>query len=178
MKRVFLQASSSSTDRVLVGRIGRPHGLAGYVVVHPETDNPDRFRAGSTVFDASATPFVVERVQPHAGGFLVRFAGLADRTAAEQVTGTELFISDDERRPLDEGEYWPDELIGLDVRSHDGRSLGVVVGVIEGAAQVRLDVEGNLGRFEVPFVAALVPNVELEAGVITLADVPGLVPGD
>ena len=130
------------------------------------------------MFDSSGKAFEVERVQAHPGGYLVRFAGMEDRTGAEAVTGTELFIANDQRRPLDDGEYWPDELIGLTVRSHDGRLVGVVIGVVEGAAQVRLDIEGDAGRFEVPFVAALVPEVDTSAGVIVLADVPGLVPGD
>lgn len=178
MKRVSLQASNSSTDRVLVGRIGRPHGLDGYVVLHPETDNPDRFRPGATVQDASGAPFEVERVRPRGEGLLVRFSGVEDRTAAERIVGTELFIPGGERRALDDGEYWPDELIGLAVRTHDGRHVGVVASVIEGAAQYRLAVDGGSGTFEVPFVAELVPDVDRAAGVITLADIPGLVPDE
>lgn len=178
MKRVSLQASSSSTDRVLIGRIGRPHGLGGFVTVRPDTDNPDRFRAGSTAYAADGTPFVVERVQPQGQGLLVRFAGVEDRTGAEQIVGTELFIEVEQRRPLDDGEYWPDELIGLVVRSYEGQEIGVVTNVIEGAAQYRLSIDGSVGQFEVPFVAALVPEVDRAAGVITLADVPGLIPGE
>lgn len=178
MKRVSLQASNSSTDRVLVGRIGRPHGLDGYVVLHPETDNPDRFSPGSTVLDASGALYQVERVRPRGEGFLVRFSGVEDRTAAERIVGTELYISGEERRALDDGEYWPDELIGLVVHSHDGREVGVVGSVIEGAAQYRLAVEGDRGTFEVPFVVDLVPTVDRAEGMITLADIPGLIPDE
>lgn len=178
MKRVSLQASNSSTDRVLVGRIGRPHGLDGYVVLHPETDNPDRFRPGATVQDASGAPFEVERIRPRGEGFLVRFSGVQDRTAAEQIVGTELFISGDERRELDDEEYWPDELVGLAVRSHDDRDVGIVTSVIEGAAQFRLAVDGGRGTFEVPFVAELVPTVDRVERFIILADIPGLVPDE
>lgn len=178
MKRVSLQASNSSTDRVLVGRIGRPHGLDGYVVLHPETDNPDRFRPGANMYDADGAPFEVERVQPRGERFLVRFAGVQDRTAAEKIVGTELFIPSDERRELDEGEYWPDELVGLAVRSHDGRDVGVVASVIEGAAQYRLAVDGVAGRFEVPFVTELVPTIDRVERVVILADIPGLVPDE
>lgn len=161
---------------MLVGRIGRAHGLGGHVVVHPETDNPARFVRGARLFDADGSVLEVERSQDRQGSLLVRFVGVADRTAAEALTGTALYIDPVDRRPLEPDEYWPDDLVGLSVHTHDGSSVGTVVGVVEGAAQFRLDIQGATVRFEVPFVAALVPEVDLEGGLIVLADVPGLVP--
>lgn len=163
---------------MLVGRIGRPHGLQGYVAVHPDTDNPDRFAPGSGVTSGSGRSLTVERSQWRADSLLVRFTEVQDRTAAEALTGEFLFIEEAERRRLADDEYWPDDLIGLEVESAGGDVAGTVEDVIEGSAQYRLVVRGEVGVFEVPFVAALVPDVDLERRRIVLADIPGLIPED
>ncbi|MEX1271460.1 MAG: ribosome maturation factor RimM, partial [Acidimicrobiia bacterium] len=98
---------------MLVGRIGRPHGLHGYVTVHPETDNPDRFAPGSPVLTDSGDTLTVQKSQERGNKLLVRFEEVGDRTAAEALTGTQLFIDEAERRPLADNEYWPDDLVGL-----------------------------------------------------------------
>jgi 16S rRNA processing protein RimM len=87
-----------------------------------------------------------------------------------------LFIDASERRPLGEDEYWPDDLIGLAAVSTSGSELGQVDSVIEGAAQFRLVIRGAAGQFEVPFVAELVPEIDLAAGTIVITELPGLVP--
>ena len=163
---------------MLVGRIGRPHGLHGYVTVHPETDNPDRFAPGRPVLTESGVTLTVQKSQVRGSQLLVRFEEVADRTAAEALTGTQLFIDASERRPLDEDEYWPDDLVGLSAVSVAGVTLGRVESVIEGAAQFRLVISGSESRFEVPFVSELVPEINLATGTIVIADLPGLVPGD
>lgn len=118
----------------------------------------------------------VERSQTRQNGLLVRFAGVTDRTAAEHLSGSALYIDPDQRRPLEPDEYWPDELVGMRVVSVGGDQLGTVQSVIEGSAQYRLVVHGDRGGFEVPFVSALVPEVDPEAGCIVVADIPGLLP--
>ncbi|MEX1006100.1 MAG: ribosome maturation factor RimM [Acidimicrobiia bacterium] len=163
---------------MLVGRIGRPHGLHGYVTVHPETDNPDRFAPGSPVLTDSGDTLTVQKSQERGNKLLVRFEEVGDRTAAEALTGTQLFIDEAERRPLADNEYWPDDLVGLAAVSNAGVALGRVESVIEGAAQFRLVIRGSEGQFEVPFVAELVPEVDLASGTIVIADLPGLVPWD
>lgn len=146
------------------------------MLVHPETDYPDRFAAGSELSTEAGHSLVVERSQPSRDSFLVRFVGVTDRTGAERLTGEFLFIDPAERRDLDPDEFWPDELVGLSARSENGDLLGEVVDVIEGPAQFRLVIQSPSGTFEVPFVAALVPQVDLEAGSLVLADIPGLIP--
>jgi len=118
----------------------------------------------------------VERSQDRNGSLLVRFTTVADRTAAEALTGVQLFVDAADRRPLEHDEFWPDDLVGLVVQAADRSAVGVVESVIEGAAQYRLVVRGPAGTFEVPFVAALVPEVDLERKILVIADVPGLVP--
>jgi 16S rRNA processing protein RimM len=146
------------------------------VLVHPETDYPDRFAAGSELSTEAGRSLIVERSQPSRDSFLVRFVGVTDRTGAERLTGEFLFIDPAERRDLDPDEFWPDELVGLSVQAASGAIVGEVVDVVEGPAQFRLVIQAPSGTFEVPFVAALVPEVDLDAGSLVLADIPGLIP--
>lgn len=146
------------------------------MAVHPETDNPDRYSPGRLISTESGLVLTVERCQQRPGSLLVRFEGVVDRTAAEALAGEQLFIDSEDRRPLEPGEYWPEDLIGLEARATDGRLLGRVEAVIEGAAQYRILVRGANGSFEVPFVEALVPEVDLSSGNIVIATIEGLVP--
>ena len=162
---------------MLVGRIGRPHGLHGYVTVHPETDNPARFAPVRKVLTESGATLTVQKSQDRGNQLLVRFEEVPDRSAAEALTGTRLFIDQSERRALEDGEFWPDDLIGLTAISVAGVTLGQVESVIEGAAQFRLVIRNPEGDFEVPFVAELVPEIDLAGGTLVIADLPGLLPG-
>lgn len=145
------------------------------MTVHPETDNPDRYSPGRDLFTESGLVLTVERTQHRPGSLLVRFEGTVDRTAAEALAGEQLYIDAADRRPLEPGEYWPEDLVGMQARSTDGRPLGRVEAVVEGAAQYRILVRGASGSFEVPFVEALVPRVDLESGIITISAIDGLV---
>ena len=163
----------SPTDRVVVGRVSRSHGLSGHVLVRPETDNPRRFRSGAVVHAADRRLEVVSST-PVEAGFRIRFAGVDDRTAADALRGADLWIQEEERRPLDPGEYWPEDLVGLKVVDAAGTELGTVTGIVEGVAQDRLVVVGDHGEVEVPFVAELVPEIDIAAGLVRIGDVGGL----
>lgn len=160
-------------NEVPVGHVVRAHGVRGAVLVKPLTDDPSlRFRSGETLHASEHGDLVVESVEGHAAGLIIRFTGVTDRTAAETLRGVDLTIERSERRPLEEGEYWPDDLEGCEVRDEAGNLVGVVVGVAFGTAQDRLVVErGDGARAEVPFVAALVPTVDTAARLVVV-DLP------
>ena len=99
------------------------------------------------------------------------FEGI-DRHGAEAIRGSDVKV--ESRRALEQGEYWPETLVGLEVRGREGEPLGTVIGVIAGVAQDRLLVESGGTRFEVPFVDDLVPLVDADAGYIEIVDLPGL----
>jgi len=105
-------------------------------------------------------------------GFQIAFEGINDRERAEGLRGGEVFVEG--RRALEEGEFWPEDLVGLEARTIDGDRLGVVVGVVAGLAQDRLVVDGEGSTFEVPFVDDLVPVVDLDKRYVEIVPVPGL----
>jgi 16S rRNA processing protein RimM len=106
---------------------------------------------------------------------LVRFAELIDRNAAEAVRGTLLVaVVEPNERPLESEEFYDRQLIGLQVRTPDGVVVGTVGSVLHLPTQEVLEVETAEGTKLVPFVAALVPEVDLDAGFVTVADVAGL----
>lgn len=125
------------TDRVTVGKVVKPHGIRGEVVVDPQTDRPQRFQAGA-VLHSEGTDYTVQASRPHKGRMLVAFEGVPDRNAAEGLRGLELTAD-----PLDTDEeetYLASELVGTAVVHHDGRRLGTVTAVIELPSSVEYDL--------------------------------------
>lgn len=160
-----------------VGYARRAHGIAGEVVVRPLTDDPDRWVAGAMMStdESPARTLEVASVRSHRQDLLVRFDTIDDRDAAEDLRGVVFRIPASERRRLGDREFWPDDLIGATAIGPDSSSLGTVVGIEFATAQDRLVIETADGSLvEVPFVAAIVPNVDVEAGVINLNPPEGM----
>jgi 16S rRNA processing protein RimM len=146
------------------------------VGVVAESDDPERFRPGAVLLTAGAEPraLTVMGVRRHHGKLIVRFAGVDDRTAAEALRNTVLTIEAAARRPLADDEFWPEDLVGLEVVRPDGSPLGRVRRVVLGAAQDRLVVDTGAVDVEVPFVAALVPEVDVARGRVVVDPPHGL----
>ena len=147
--------------------MGRPHGLEGFLGLYVESTDLTYFEVGSSVFIGDRW-YVVRALRQGKKGPQVAFEGVVDRTQAEGLRGQEVFVA--EPRPLEEGEFFLEDLIGLEVRP----AGGMVVGVETGAAQDRLVIERAGSRFEVPFVEALVPVVDIDKGYVEVVELPGL----
>jgi 16S rRNA processing protein RimM len=181
---------SAAGTEVVVGRIGKPHGLRGEVTIEVRTDEPElRFTPGAVLRAQSARPtqqsqqsqhhestLTVSTTRWHQGVLLVRFEELADRTGAEAWRGT-LLLTDlpPDASPADPEEFYAHQLVGLAVHDLEGRHLGQVSALVPGAQDL-LSVRTTDGRDAlVPFVSALVPEVDVPGGRIAVADRPGLV---
>jgi len=174
-KRASTLASNSSTDpeRFVIGRLGRPHGLDGYLGIHVDEEDMVSLQPGSTVY-LEDRPRVVRAVRRVDRGFQVAIEGVGSREAAEEIRGS--VVSVDERRPLGDGEFWPEDLTGLSVFDESGAPVGIVERVVFGPGQDRLVIATDDGaRFEVPFVDALVPVVDTGARRIEINSIPGLI---
>jgi 16S rRNA processing protein RimM len=169
------------TIEVVVGVVGRPHGLRGEVFVEPRTDEPDRrFAPGQELrAEGSSRQLTVTAVRRQNGRLLVRFAGLEDRASVEAVRGVLLVADvDPDERPLDAAEYYDRQLVGLRVQTPDGAAVGVVVSVLHPPGQDLLEVRTTNQVRLVPFVAALVLEVDLDLGVLIVANLAGLLSED
>lgn len=161
--------------RVRVGRISRAHGIRGEVTVEIHTDEVEKRFANNAQLWALDEPLTVERFRIHQGRLLVVFAGINDRNAAEALRGSELFAEVDEtEKPDAPDEFYDRQLIGLSVRNAADETLGSVMAVEHFPAQDLLVIETKNGSARVPFVNALVTDVDIETGYLRVADVPGL----
>ncbi|RKT15723.1 16S rRNA processing protein RimM [Streptomyces sp. 1114.5] len=169
--------------QLVVGRIGRAHGIRGDVSVEVRTDEPElRLGPGAVLFTdpASAGPLTVESGKVHSGRLLLRFAGVKDRNAAEALRGT-LLISevDPEERPDDPEEYYDHQLIGLDVVLLDGTLVGELTEVVHLPYQDLLTVKKADGtEVLVPFVSQIVPTIDLENQRAVITPPAGLIDPD
>ena len=175
----------AEAPEVVVGRVGRPHGVRGEVSVELRTDEPARrFADGARLTlrpprqgAAPSYPHLTVRgTRWHQDRLLATFEELADRTTAEELRGCLLVTTvAAEERPEDPEEFYDHQLVGLDVVTTDGEVVGTLAEVLHPGAQDLLVVRRD-GRDDalVPFVTALVPEVDLAAGRIVVADRPGL----
>jgi 16S rRNA processing protein RimM len=170
--------------RVIVGRIGRPHGIRGEVVIGVRTDEPDlRFAVGATL-DATERAdepadgqLTVASARWHSGQLLVGFAGVTDRTAAGELTGRWLSMDSSQLPEIgDPDEFRDHELIGLSVRTCAGEPVGVVADVLHPGQDLLVvrRTDGQEGECLVPFVKAIVPEVDVQGGVVVIDPPPGL----
>ena len=163
---------------LVVGRIGRAHGVKGDVLVEPFTDEPDtRFAPGQQLHASNDQLLTVSTHWWHSGKLVVRFSGVNDRAAAESIRGLELQADiDPDERPMDPDEYYDRQLIGLNAVLVDGTDVGTVTEVVHLPAQDLLAVHTLADReVLIPFVGAIVPEVDLAGGRIVLTPPPGLI---
>jgi 16S rRNA processing protein RimM len=165
--------------QLVVGRVGRAHGIRGDVFVEVRTDDPEaRFAAGSVLATdpADAGPLTVDRVRWHSGKLVLGFAGYPDRTAVERLRGVRLVIDSDELEPLDDPDEFHDhELVGLEVLTTDGTRVGTVAEMIHGPAGELLAVKrADGGEALVPFFRDFVPTVDVKGGKVVIDPPEGL----
>ena len=167
-------------DEVVVARIGKPHGLRGEVTVRLHTDDPDARLAVGSVLATKASAgsgvpkaLTIRSTRVHQGTWLLTFAEIPDRTGAESLRGTRLVaapIRDEE----DDG-WYEDELVGLPVLTRDGTRIGAETGLEVGPAQDLLVVRLDAGTDAyLPFVEAIVPEVDVEGGRVVVDPPEGL----
>lgn len=162
-------------DWVEVGRVRRAHGTQGEVRVHPLTDNPERFAPGSHVYARRSGEerrlLVIRSIRGDVAVPIVAFAGVLSRDDAEALQGAVLEVPGDDLPDLEEGEYYPFQLAGLEVRTAAGERVGEVVELLDAPANDVLVLRMADGRQHlVPFVEPAVPTVDLAAGFLVVEE--------
>lgn len=170
----------SVPETVLAGRVGRPHGVRGELRVEAWSDAPEaRFAQGAVLWlgpergGDALRAYTVRAVRPHRRLLLVTFDGIAGREDASALTGLHVHVPISELEPLGEDAWYEHELLGLEVVTDEGVSLGRVAVIMETGANDVLRVRGEREVF-IPLIGDVIDEVDLEAGVIRITPLPGL----
>jgi 16S rRNA processing protein RimM len=171
-------ATPESTDTVVVGRIGRPHGVRGEVTVEVRSDDPDlRFYVGAVLATdpASRGPLTITGKRWHRDVLLLTIEGIHSREDAETLRNTELLVDIADLPELEDPDsFYDHQLVGLTARLTDESELGEVTAVRHEGADLLVVRRPEGGDLLIPFVAAIVPTVDLAGGFLVVDPPEGL----
>jgi 16S rRNA processing protein RimM len=171
----------SQSDLFPVGKVVGFVGLRGDLKIRPSTNNPALLMSIDNVEVRLPSGAVlnkqVEHIRVEKRMIIVRLSGIEDRTAAQQFLDAEILTSRDELEPLEDEEFWISDLVGLDAYTTEGKFVGKVASIIDGGNQI-LEIDcgaGSEGKtILIPFVKALVPELDLKSKRLTISAIPGL----
>ncbi|HEY6359497.1 MAG TPA: ribosome maturation factor RimM [Vicinamibacterales bacterium] len=165
-------------DMVLVGRIAKPHGLRGDVVVNPETDFvEERFAAGATLWtrsDGGEETLTIASVRVQNGRPIIGFDGFTRVEDAERLAGLELRVPEHALQPLAEHTYYQHQLVACAVETSRGERVGSVARVDGGIGGSLLVVSGDRGEILVPLTQAICVEIDVGAKRIRIDPPEGL----
>ena len=178
--RFRMRSTTVPDGYLVVGRILGAHGLRGEVKVESYTDFDSRFTPGQQLLlgeELFLTEIAASR--PHKGIFLLSFAEITDRAAAQSLHNQWLYIPEEAAMKLDEDSFWVHEIIGLSVQTETHNRLGEVVDVLFTGANEVYVIRPARGvnrdrELLIPALADVIRAVDLEAGVVTVRLLPGM----
>ena len=160
-----------SQELLAVGRISRAHGIGGEVSVQKLSEVEGRFAPGSQLRLEDGRTLTVEKARPHQHFLLVKFEEIPDRNGAESLRGEVLLVPTAEAPEPPSGAFWVHQVVGLEVVTESGRSLGRVVEVQGNPAN---DLWVTDSGALIPAVREVVLSVDLEGSTVTIRELPGL----
>lgn len=171
-------------EAVFLGRFVKAHGIRGELKLYASEDfwfevleSRELYAERETGDDVERYPVRVERARPHGTQYVLKLEGIDDRSDAEREVGADLFV-DLARLDVElPDRELPFQVIGMNVRTDDGRAIGTVTGVLDSPAQRVYEVTGDGGVVLIPAVPAFVVNRDEDKGEITIRPIPGLIDG-
>ncbi|MDF1527429.1 MAG: ribosome maturation factor RimM [bacterium] len=165
-------------DLFILAEILRPHGLRGEVVVRLLTDHLETLTDAARIYLGleAVEPVKVEGIRTHKGNPLIKLAGTNDREGAFALKGQMICVPREELVPLEEGEYFLHDLVGLILLDHLGNKVGPVENIMDtGGPPILTGSLPDGGEFMIPFAPGTIDEVDLEKGTIRIVDLPGLI---
>ena len=161
-----------------VGKLRRPHGLHGEIIMDVLTDFPERLHRGTTLYvGPEHQPLQIRSHRWHTAAMLVAFEGYNTPEQASELRNQIAFVLTADLPPLPEGEYYHHQLIGLKVISEQGEMLGTVTEILATGASDVYVVRPKIGaEILIPAVDEFVQAIDLESGEMRVHVVPGLLP--
>ena len=157
-----------------MGRITRAHGVRGEVAVLVLSEVKGRFEAGSRLSLEDGRTLTVRMSRPDRNRLLVTFEEIPDRTAAEPLGGSYLFVDAAEVPPPPEDAFWPHDLEGCEVVTDGGRSLGVITEIVHGPANDIWVTRRDDREILVPALKDVVVSVDVASKRVVIREIPGL----
>ena len=165
-------------DMVLVGRIARPHGVRGEVIINPDTDFvEDRFASGATLWTRSEygdEPLTITSARVQNGRPVVGLAGFSKIEDVERLAGLELRVPEEALRALGDNVYYQHQLAGCAVETTTGAAVGTVTRVDGGPGSSVLAVAGPRGEILIPFTLAICVEIDVAGRRIRVDPPEGL----
>ncbi|MCZ7540736.1 MAG: ribosome maturation factor RimM [Anaerolineae bacterium] len=172
---------TSAPPFLLLGRVLRPHGIRGELRVEVLTAYPERIEPEQQVYlgldpaDVSAARlYTIVQARQHQKYLILQLAGIGDRNAAELLREQYVMVAFEDAIPLEDDEYYLFQVIGLEVITTDGESLGNVQEVLETGANDVFIVRGPRGEVLLPVIDECVQRIDFDAGTITVRLLDGL----
>lgn len=163
---IAAKPSPSAGGLLRIAQIQTAHGIRGLVKLRCYLENPEDLETYNPLRDANGKTYNITLKNPIKGDWLAEVDGIADRTAAEKLRGTELFITRDELPETDDGEIYHNDLIGVTVTDENGTTVGTVRGIDNFGAGDLLDIQPTSGgaSFYIPFAEPFVTKAD-ETGI-------------
>ena len=164
-----------SIEYLAVGRVLRPHGVRGDMLLEALTEFPERLRAGEVVYLGDPpTRHTLSAARLHRKQLIVRLEGCADPDCANSFRGQLVQIRAEAAAPLPPGRYYHHQLIGLRAVSAEGEELGTLSSILETGANDVYVITGPKGELLLPAIRSVVLNIDIDAGTITVHLLEGL----
>lgn len=161
-----------------IGVIQGAHGMKGELKVSPQTDTPAYYQDTAEVIletKAGLKTFSVQSMTLRHKQWLLALTGVATRSEAEGLSGALILLEDSALRPLEEGEYFHQDLLGCQMETLEGQPVGEVKDLFETGASFVLEVLAPDGKeVLVPLIPSIVKEVDTKAKRIRIDPIPGL----
>jgi 16S rRNA processing protein RimM len=171
-------STSGEPEFLVIGKLGRPHGIHGEILMVVYTDFPERIEPGLTYFVGPRyQPIKLLKHRPHSRGLLITFEGYRDRERIAELRNQLVYVRTSDRPPLGQGEYYHHQLLGLEVVDENGKTLGFLSNILEtGANEVYVVRDQSGAEILVPAIDSVVLAIDLEHKQVRVHLLTGLLP--
>ena len=164
---------STDSEFITIGRILAPSGVKGKLKVKIETDFPQRFTSRSKVY-VNRQPTTIDGAEWHGGKLVVKLNAIDSIESAQKLSGNIIEIHHSQVQPLPEGQYYHFQLIGIEVRTTEGESLGHIIEIKSTESNDVYIVSGAKGEILIPAIEDVVKSVDLDRGCLIIEPIAGL----
>jgi 16S rRNA processing protein RimM len=175
-----IQSGSSfpgEPEFLVVGKLGKPHGVHGEIMMYVYTEFPERLTPGDVVYiGEDYQPLQLTGVRTHSKGLLLSLAGYEDREIVAELRNSLVHVHTADRPKLPQGEYYHHQIVGLQVVDEDNTHLGYITGIIETGANDVFIIKADSGReVLIPAIESVVLDINLELNQVRVHLLPGLI---